>query len=149
MNKIYLSWEGFERDIETFSNYLGDFNLKENTIILGVKRGGFTTSATLSNRLGFPVSTVKFQSRDGNDTKPIFLESEMINKDSTVIIPDDIYDTGLTINTIIKKLTEDCKIPLRNIIGLFHFHNGAIKSELIHYKAIKNTGGLWAVLPWE
>ena len=76
VEKIYMTWEQFDKDINNFTGWLKTNNFTDNAVILALKRGGFPTSTTLSNKTGTPISTVAFQTRDGDDTIPNFLEPD-------------------------------------------------------------------------
>lgn len=135
--KLFTSWVDFENDIDLFKKFIKEHKFDENSIILALKRGGFTTSCTLSNRLNIPLSVVSYQTRDGNNALPKFLESEMITSDMKIIIPDDIYDSGKTIETIVEYLTSVYRIPIENIMGLFHYYSDNIsKTKLKTYKIL-------------
>jgi hypoxanthine phosphoribosyltransferase len=78
VEKTYMSWEKFDEDINEFIKYVENYNFVEDAIIVALKRGGFPTAAALSNKLDIPVSVVAFQTRDGDDVTPQFLEPELI-----------------------------------------------------------------------
>ncbi len=149
--KKYLTWEKFDSDITDFIDYLrGIYIPNNNTVILGLKRGGLPTAVALSNKLDIPISMVSFQTRDANDTIPKFLEPEMFNETTCVIIPDDIYDSGLTIESIVNQLEVQFGILPGNIIGLFHYNSDNIeKTSLKHYKSMENNQNSWVCFPWE
>ena len=149
-DKIYMDWKMFDGDIEDFMGYLTTHKFKEDAVIIALKRGGFATSAALSNKMNIPVSVVSFQTRDNGDTEPKFLEPELINSATKVIIPDDIYDTGVTVETLIKSLINDYGIKIENIAGLFHYKTDAIlNSAMVNYRSIRDNEGSWVVMPWE
>lgn len=149
--KIYMSWDKFDKDVSEFMSYLKTHNfLESNSIILGLKRGGLPTAVALSNKLDIPISLVSFQTRDGDDITPNFLEAGMITADTKIIIPDDIYDSGLTIETVVKCLTTDFNIPIENIVGLFHYHSDKLyDSKLKFYRCMESNKDKWVVFCWE
>lgn len=151
--KKYLTWKQFDKDINAFIDYLNYAGVKiksSNTVILGLKRGGLPSAVALSNRLDLPISLLSFQTRDGNDNEPKFLEPEMINSNTNVIIIDDIYDTGLTVECIVSKLIDDFGVSVDNIIGLFHYYTDNIKkTKLGNIKCIRENYGCWCEFPWE
>ncbi len=150
IKKIYMTWDDFDADIEEFSKVIKQYNFDSNSIILTLKRGAFTTSCKLSNVLDIPISVVAYQTRDGNHIMPQFLEREMITSETKIIIPDDIYDTGKTIETIIEYLMVVFNVPSENILGLFHYASNEItKTKLKQYYYSRKNEGSWVVLPWE
>jgi len=150
IKKINTTWSEFDSDIAIFSNFIKQFNFDKNSVILSIKRGGFTTSSTLSNKLSIPLSVVSYQTRDGAQTLPKFLESEMLTFDKKIIIPDDIYDSGKTIETIVEYLTIVYQIPIENIMGLFHYNSDEIQNtKLKCYHSCHKSNGNWIEYPWE
>jgi len=150
VEKTYMSWEKFDADIIEFISYLGKHNFKDDAVIIALKRGGFPTAAALSNKMDIPVSVVSFQTRDGDDVTPQFLEPELIKNASKIIIPDDIYDSGLTVETLIKELQSQFDIPLENMVGLFHYGSDNLpQTKLKFYRVLDSNEGKWVVFPFE
>lgn len=151
VEKTYMTWQKFDEDIAEFITYLDNHGFNgENTVILGLKRGGFPTATALSNKTNIPVSTVAFQTRDGEDVKPNFLEPEMIANATRVIIPDDIYDSGLTVETVIDHLENRFAIPRSHIAGCFHYGSDKMPTtKLQYYRVIEPSNGAWICFPWE
>ena len=148
--KIYMTWDKFDKDIQEFIEYLNTFGFNKDVVIIGLERGGLPTSTALSNKMNIPISIISFQTRDGNDVLPQFLEPNLIKNAKKIIIPDDIYDTGLTIETIVKELEEQFNKTLDDIVGLFHYASDKIfKSRLKFYRILDNNEGKWVVFPWE
>jgi len=145
-----MTWDEFDDDIADFTEYLKKLKFDKDSVILGLKRGGLPSAVALSNKLSIPISIVSFQTRDGDDTEPKFLEPEMIKNAEKIIIIDDIYDTGLTIEKIVNELDTQFDKSIENIAGLFHY--GSLKlqeSKLKYYRCIDTNGGFWVVFPWE
>lgn len=148
--KIYMTWQEFDKDIEEFITYLKRFELDNNAVILGLKRGGLPAASALSNKTGIPISLVSFQTRDGSDNVPTFLEPDMIDAEKSIIIVDDIYDSGLTVETLVDELTGNFGIPVRNITGLFHFNSDKVQKSKLHYlRTIRPNHEKWVCFPWE
>jgi len=150
IKKIHMSWEMFDEDINDFLGYIDNQSLGTKPVIIGLKRGGLPTSTTLSNKLDIPISVVSFQTRDNDDIVPNFLEPEMLKDATSIIIPDDIYDTGHTVETIVKSLVNDYNIPLDKIIGLFHYYTDKINDSKLKLRlSVRDNEGCWIVMPWE
>lgn len=150
VEKTYMSWEKFDNDIKEFMSYLDNHNFKDDVVIVALKRGGFPIATTLSNKMDIPVSVVSFQTRDGNDITPRFLEPDLIKNASNVIIPDDIYDSGLTVETVVKELQSQFDIPLENMVGLFHYGSDKLpQTQLKFYRVLDSNEGKWVVFPFE
>ncbi len=145
-----MSWDRFDIDIKEFSDFITQHDFVQDSVILALKRGGFASAAALSNKTGIPISTVAYQTRDGNDIEPNFLEPELIKTAKKIIIPDDIYDTGLTVENTVKVLINKFEIPIQNIVGLFHYGSTNINyTKLKLYKVMSQNYGEWVQFPWE
>lgn len=150
ITKIYMKWDQFDKDISVFIEFINQHHFDKDVVILGLKRGGFPTASALSNKTNIPVSTVSYQTRDGNDFEPKFLEPELIKEAKKVIIPDDIYDTGVTVENTVDALNKQFGIEYHNIMGLFHYSSDKINdTDMKHYKVCSNNNGCWIVYPWE
>lgn len=150
VEKVYMKWEKFDKDIGEFIDYLKTFKFDTDAVIIGLKRGGFPSATALSNKLDLPISVVAFQTRDGNDVKPQFLEPELIKNAKKIIIPDDIYDSGLTVETLIKELQTQFDVKLENMVGLFHYGSEKMnETSLKYYRVLDSNAGKWVVFSWE
>ena len=150
VEKIYMSWDKFDDDINEFIKYTKNHNFDKESVIVALKRGGFPTAAALSNKMDIPVSTIAFQTRDGEDVTPNFLEPELIKNAKKIIIPDDIYDSGLTVETLVKELQSQFCIPLENMAGLFHYGSDKMsETSLKFYRVLDSNEGKWVVFPFE
>lgn len=150
MNKIYMTWENFDSDIKEFIDFITLNDFMKDSVILALKRGGFASAIALSNKTGIPVSTVTYQTRDGNDSVPNFLEPDLIKNAKKIIIPDDIYDTGLTVENTVAELVNKFEVPIENIAGLFHYvSDNLTKTELKLVKYMRHNDGRWVRFPWE
>lgn len=147
--KIYMTWSMFDDDIEEFIKYIKKYNFDKDSVVLAIKRGGFPTAVSISNKADIPISVISYQTRDG-DNNLKFLEPELIKKAKRVIIPDDIYDSGLTIENIIEVLRKEFNISTKDIVGLFHYSTENIyKTKLEFYQCIRDNHKRWVVMPWE
>ena len=150
ITKVYMTWKQFDDDINDFVEFIRQYEFDSDSVILALKRGGFATAATMSNKTGIPVSTVTFQTRDGDDIKPYFLEPDLITRATKIILPDDIYDTGTTVEKTINALITDYNVPIDNIVGLFHYGSENIYStSLNYYRVVQRNHGSWICFPWE
>jgi hypoxanthine phosphoribosyltransferase len=150
VEKTYMSWDKFDSDITEFIKYLETYEFDKDSVIVGLKRGGFPAAAALSNKMDIPVSVVAFQTRDGDDVVPQFLEPESIKSAKKIIIPDDIYDSGLTVETLVKELQSQFGKSLDDMAGLFHYGSDKLPStELKFYRVLDSNEGKWVCFPWE
>ena len=118
--------------------------------IVGVYRGSLPIATHLSNVLECPMSIIKFQSRDGKDTKAEWLlnltEDKKIHDKPQffpyLIVIDDVYDTGKTFRAI-KRLPEFQNNPNYSFVALF----GNPNDDGVYY--LHEQLYRWIVYPWE
>lgn len=145
--KTYYSWDQYNKDMKT-TNWLAVDH------VVGIYRGSLGMATHISNVRDVPMSIVGFQTRDGNDEEPYWIhnatESEKITsyaEGSTILVVDDIYDTGHTMNNVIdfikRKRTKPSPMP--NVLGYCLF--GHENSDGIVYT--NEHDGSWIVFPWE
>ena len=121
-----------------------------NPHIVGIYRGSLPIATHLSNVLECPMSIIKFQSRDGKDTKAEWLlnltEDKKIHDKPQffpyLIVIDDVYDTGKTFRAI-KQLPEFPNNPNYSLIALF----GHANDDGVYY--LHEQLFRWIVYPWE
>ena len=118
--------------------------------IISIYRGSLPLGVHLSNILKCPLSIVKYQSRDGQDSKAEWLLN--LTSDESVrptprffphlIVVDDIYDTGKTFRAV-KALPEFHNNPDYSLMALF----GNDNDDGVHY--LHEQLYRWIVFPWE
>ena len=121
-----------------------------NPHIVSIYRGSLPLGTHLSNALNCPLSIVKYQSRDGEDSKAEWLLN--LTSDESVrptprffphlIVVDDIYDTGKTFRAV-KALSEFQDNPDYSLVALF----GNKNKDGVHY--LHEQLRKWIVFPWE
>jgi len=121
------------------------------TNILGVSRGGLIPAVYISYQLGLPLAVTSYSSNkgngDGSDNPFCFVDDKnsKIDKNSVVLVVDDICDTGNTLSEIIEHLTPYVSVvktaTLQAKAGAMYFPTFC--SEIIS----ENDG--WQVYPWE
>ena len=111
-------------------------------------------AAHVSNLRDVPMSIVGFQHRSKGEKNPYWIHnatSELpigdYKEGQNILIVDDIYDTGHTMNKVIDfvKRQRTKPSPMPNIIGYCLF--GHENSDNIVYT--HEHDGSWIVFPWE
>ena len=116
-------------------------------IIVGITRGGLWPAMMLSHYLNIKMHTLDVRLRDGDIKENAkYLKSQML-KGSKILIVDDIYDTGTTMNKVIDfvKKQRTKPSPMPNVLGYCLF--GHDNSDNIVYT--HEHDGSWIVFPWE
>ena len=138
----------------THEQYLDDlFTIREeiltlvmrghtNINLIGLHRGSLPMAVHLSNILPAKMSIINFQTRDGDMKTPEFAINT-IEQDDTIIVLDDIYDSGHTIQEV-KKMLEDM-YPEQYVKPMVLF--GKENEDDCYY--VREHTGDWIVFPWE
>ena len=115
--------------------------------IISIYRGSLPLGVHLSNILKCPLSIVKYQSRDGQDSKAEWLLNLTNERKNPkffphLIVVDDIYDTGKTFRAV-KDLPEFQDNPDYTLVALYGNKNddGVV---YLHEQLYR-----WIVFPWE
>ena len=97
---VYYSWEDYNNDIHEIKSLEFDH-------VVGIYRGSLGIATHVSNVFKVPMSIVGFQTRDVEDKEPYWIHnatrSEHLGpyaEGTTILIVDDIYDTGYTMNNV-------------------------------------------------
>ncbi len=145
--EIVFSWDNFDNSISDIERQL----LTDNWIpdyIVGVKRGGLIPAIALSHRFNKPLIMMSCQLRDSEDTNVRLYEVNEINRDSNILIVDDICDSGKTFHNILNEL---------RIYGFKYTRTCALFFNIsqnfrVHYKSInidRTNDKRWILFPWE
>ena len=138
-------YDQYTKDIR---HWIQHFKKQPRPHIVGIYRGGLPIATHLSNVLKCPMSIIRFQLRDGDDIKPewilnnIGISATWKTPGETIIVIEDIYDTGNTMRAI-QQMDE-----LKN-------HPDVIYKALWGSKNDDGVGFLneriskWIVFPWE
>lgn len=112
MDKIYYSDANFKKDMLHVKKYLDD----KYQAVIAPFRGGLTMGTKLSHILDIPLGVIEYQRLDSTVTRPsIKFAIEPVAKDidgdevpfglmNTILLVDDICDTGKSIEKIYKFL---------------------------------------------
>ena len=92
----------------TYKHYLDDMEklgylMKDVDQVISIYRGSLPMGTHISNLYDIPLGIIDFQSRDGNSKKPKWVKNAFDPKNGIpkkVLVLDDIYDSGTTMETI-------------------------------------------------
>ena len=111
--------------------------------VVGIYRGSVGMAAHVSNVFEVPMSIVGLQTRDGADKMPYPIYNILNEDTKRILIVDDIYDTGFTMNKVIK-LVKYWQ-PKSEVFGFCLFG----KDNDINVSCANIHDGSWIVFPWE
>lgn len=141
IKKHYHSYENYCEDVKWLRD---EFKTTKNLHLVSIYRGSLGMGAHLSNLLDAPLSIVKFQTYDEKDDKEVtMLHNAEITSEDTLVVLDDIYDTGNTFRKVKEFLS-------------YNFPNTKIICIALHGKPNQDKvlfrnkhPGCWIVYPWE
>lgn len=143
MAKLYYTYEQWKIDKHRIDKWL--LNIM-NPHLVSLYRGSLWMGAEFSNIQNLPLSIGKFQSYDGDDKEFEMLYNAGIKEDETIVILDDILDTG---NTMLKAYEYFEKyFPTNPVVSITIFgklHSGPLANNL----TVRPHDGRWIVFPGE
>lgn len=116
-------------------------------VILSINRGGCVPGVYLSHAIKIPHKVIDVQLRDSNNKPNLDVLKHSINRYKTILIIDDINDTGATFNFIKNNIIDKSKkvryaVLVDNISSDFRVD---YKGKVID----KSETPSWVVFPWE
>lgn len=146
MEKIYFTIEEMIDSIRNISEQLTNSNF-DPEVIISVNRGGCVPGIYLSHYIDKPHEVINIELRDSNKEPDLNSIKEKISQFRSVLIIDDINDSGKTIG-VIKDLS-------KNLITKIHFavliNKSESTSKVEFYGKTVNSkiNDYWYVFPWE
>ena len=146
MDDVILSYSDIQTDVNNFVEQFETDN-KTFTHVVGIARGGLVPAVMLSHKLNIPMLTYSVSSYIGrayNLLKPNQDESvfDVLDQDSSVLIVDDICDTGKTIQYMVKLLA-DVEVSVATITTKSH------SKDMVDYYGAVVGDNKWVIFPWE
>ncbi len=152
VKKHYYSWNDVERMCVNIVNQMYKDNWTPDYIV-GITRGGNVPATIISNMTGIKCEAVKISLRD-DDTSPQSVWNIGFGK--SILIVDDINDTGATFNWIINDWMRNASV--HNVFGdlvRFAVLTDNVSSEIIRpvdyscHEVNKAENDVWLIYPWE
>ena len=139
--KLEYQWGDFAYDCVSF-------DLKSVVgidAVLAITNGGFFLGALLAVKYKLPFFTIRAQSYKGKKQGNLVIDTvPSILKDKSVLLVDDILDSGKTLRNVIKVLKKS-KVKVKCKFVLFKRVGVSYKCRYMH----KVKKGIWVVFPWE
>lgn len=124
-NFSYPSYTDVESDITLIAHHLTASNINPD-VILGLSRGGLLPAIILSNIFKKPMLPVTYSSKHGKGTgRHNNLLPELTPQDNTILIVDDICDSGNTL----KEITE-----------IYQKQGNTVYTAVLFYKSPNEAG---------
>jgi hypoxanthine phosphoribosyltransferase len=113
--------------------------------VLAITNGGFFLGVVTAVKYGLPFYTIRATSYKGRKRGNLFVGKVPSNVyGKSVLLVDDILDTGKTIKGVEKKLRES-GVNVKQKLVLFKREGVVCKCE--YFRKIKK--GIWIKFPWE
>ena len=150
IEKIYHSWDNYSDDIIDICDYIDKKDIKP--YFVSIYRGSIPMGVHLSNIYGTPLSIINYQTRSGKTDTPQWLINLLPETNAapyTIIVLDDIYDTGATLKSV-KTLLKDYKVDV--LYTTIYDNISAEKvsgAEDLNIVSLRRSKGEWIVFPWE
>jgi len=116
-------------------------------IILSVNRGGCIPGVYLSHEINIPHKVIDVQLRDSKNKPNLDILDYSINKYDSILIIDDINDTGATFDLIHKNIKATNK-DIRYAV-LVDNTSSNFKTQFKGTIIDKSKNPIWIVFPWE
>ena len=116
-------------------------------IILSVNRGGCVPGIYLSHEINIPHKVIDVQLRDSKNKPNLDILKYSTNKYDSILIIDDINDTGATFDLIhqnIKATNKDIRYAV-----LIDNTSSNFKTQFKGTIIDKSKNPIWIVFPWE
>jgi len=116
-------------------------------VILSINRGGCVPGVYLSHSIKTPHKVIDIQLRDSNNIPNLEVLKYSINRYKTILIIDDINDTGATFNFIKKNIIDKSKEV--RFAALVDNISSDFKVDYKGKVIDKSKTPSWIVFPWE
>ena len=146
MEKIYFTIGEMIDSIKKISVQLVDSKF-DPEVIISINRGGCTPGIYLSHYLDKPHEVINIELRDSNVEPDLISIKEKIKQFKSVLIIDDINDSGNTIG-VIKDLSKHLATEVHYAVLI---NKSDSKSKVEYYGKTVNSkiNDPWYVFPWE
>ena len=144
MSKILYSWNSFDEDVKIIAEYVKAWG--RQPYFVGINRGSLPLSVKLSNIFNTPMSIIDIKKNIDNETGAEFLINSIPSRLATVIVLDDILESGDTLGAVDTLLKE-----YKNVIYMTIYDNTRAKKSDIDIKVstLRVSNGETIVFPWE
>ena len=146
MEKIYFKIEEMIDSIRNISEQLTNANF-DPEVIISVNRGGCIPGIYLSHYIEKPHQVINLELRDSAKDPDLDTIKEKIRQFSSVLIIDDINDSGKTIG-VIKDLSKNLTTKIHFAV-LINKSESESKVEYYGKNVNSKANDYWYVFPWE
>jgi xanthine phosphoribosyltransferase len=144
MKEKYIPYKTILEYIKILEININESNWNPD-LILSINRGGCVPGVFLSHKMGVRHEVYSFDFN--RDSKIDILYNKIVSNHTSVLIIDDINDTGNTLS----KISEMFKEHLSKLKFAVLINNKSSSFEVDYYSGQidKSTDNSWIVFPWE
>jgi xanthine phosphoribosyltransferase len=147
MRKIYYPYEEYKQDLKTLTEHINQsFDARPFDVILGIARGGLGMAQMLGEyydlREVYAINTIGYEDTEKKESVEVFNIPDLKSA-NTVLIVDDIIDSGDTLVEVLKVLGE--KYPTVTFLTASLFYKKTAKISPTWY--VKEPKG-WIEFFW-
>lgn len=145
-SKLYYTWEYIHRHALNLADDILQHKYSIDYIV-AVSRGGLVPGVLLSHYMDLPLRPLLWSTRDSKDQVHDLTIAEDLNEGSTILLVDDINDSGKTFVEILKdwEYNTECK---GRVITASVFQRSTTTLPSDHYSKLLTCQD-WVVFPWE
>lgn len=140
---IYVTQEQLQTFQQDAANYI-ETTKTDDSIIIGVSRGGLVPAVYVSHLSGLPMVPVDYSADEGRGTSKHTNIIPPLDKYQTIYIIDDIVDTGITVKHL--KDWFEHKGHIVHVLAVVYKYTSCIVPELSY---MKSSSAEWVIFPWE
>jgi hypoxanthine phosphoribosyltransferase len=142
-----VSWEEVDNHAREIATAFKDHEVNS---VIAVGRGGYVPAVIISHQLQAPLVPIVWQNRDGDDRTNLSTILEALNDGDTILVVDDISDSGMTMGQIVGALMHlSIKLKKRIEVLTCAVHQKAKSSFITHKFGEWVDDNTWIVYPWE
>lgn len=145
--KIFYTYNDMQGDLLEIIRSLNEENWVPNGI-LAIGRGGYIPGVYLSQWLELPLYTYHYSLRDLTRRDTFYTELVNVCAEQTILVIDDICDSGLTFEAIQNALNKiKCNAKFACLID--NIGNTVFEPDFWGREIDKEENPSWIVFPWE
>ena len=139
--KPFISEERIQTEVARIARQMNDELADKDPIFLGILNGAFMFASDLYKQISFPcqITFLKLTSYSGTQSSGTVKQLIGINyvlKDRVVVVLEDIVDTGITLETIIRQLSGYEPAEIR-VATFLHKPDATIRDVKLDYVGIE------------
>lgn len=154
-DSIKISWTDYDELVTQITLDLqSNYNLN-NTLLLGMNRGGLPTTVHLSHLLELPMSILNYRHIDGiKETTPevFHAHTQELSQFKNFILVDDIHDSGHSMDEC-RKYLELYNVNLITVALSCNTHyegnSKLVYPDIVGLLINNKAESKWVVFPWE